>query len=149
ITGLGLIAGPVLGGAVAAAGSWQWIFWINLPLGIVLVPLALRRLPESRGPATAIDIPGIALVTGAAFSLVWALMRGNEAGWAGAEVLVAFGLAAVFAVAFVAWERRAAQPMIPLRFFAARGFSSGIAACFLFCAGMYGVVFLLPQFLQF
>ena len=148
ITGLGLIAGPVLGGAIAAAGSWPWIFWINIPLGVVLIPLARARLPESFGAATAVDAPGVALVTGSAFAVVWALMRGNEAGWAGAEVLTACALAALFAIAFVVWERRAAQPMIPMRFFGARGFSSGIAACFLFCAGMYGVVFLLPQFLQ-
>ena len=148
INGLALIAGPVVGGAIAEGAAWQWIFWLNLPIGLAVIPLAQRRIPESFGPGTAIDLPGVVLVTGAAFSVVWALMRGNLAGWTSREVVGALIGGLVLAAGFILWQRRARAPMVPLRFFGARGFSSGLAACFLFCAGMYGVLFFLPQFLQ-
>jgi EmrB/QacA subfamily drug resistance transporter len=148
ITGLALIAGPVVGGAVASGIAWQWIFWINVPIGLVAIPLACRRIPESRGPGTAIDVPGVVLVTGAALALVWGLMRGNAAGWLSREVVAALAAGFLLAVAFVAWEKRVDAPMAPMRFFRSRAFSSGIAASFLFYASMYGTLFLLPQFLQ-
>ncbi|HEX9461793.1 MAG TPA: MFS transporter [Alphaproteobacteria bacterium] len=148
VTGLALIIGPVVGGAIAQGAPWQWIFWINLPIGLVLVPLAYRRIPESFGPPAAFDVPGIALVTGAALGLVWGVMRGNETGWTSAEVVAALAAGLALAIGFVAWERRARDPMVPMRLFRQRAFSSGIGANYLFCAGMYGVLFLLPQFLQ-
>jgi MFS family permease len=138
----------VLGGAIAEGVAWQWIFWLNLPIGWIVIPLARRRISESFGPGTAIDAPGIVLVTGAALALVWGLMRGNEAGWASAEVLTASLAGLLLALSFVAWELRVRQPMVPMRFFRSRAFSSGIGASFLFYAGMYAVVFFLPQFLQ-
>src|SRR5258708_2964336 len=148
VTGLALIIGPVVGGAIAQGAPWQWIFWINLPIGLVLVPLAYRRIPESFGPRAAFDVPGIALVTGAALGLVWGVMRGNETGWTSAEVVAALAAGLALAIAFVAWERRARDPIAPMRRFRQRAFSSGVRANYLFCAGMYGVLFLLPQFLQ-
>jgi EmrB/QacA subfamily drug resistance transporter len=148
LTGFALIAGPVVGGAVAEGVAWPWIFWINVPIGLVAIPLARRRIPESRGPGTAIDVPGVALVTGAALAAVWGLMRGNAAGWTSHEVISALATGLLLAGAFVAWELRAAAPMAPMRFFRSRAFSSGIAASFLFYAAMYGTLFLLPQFLQ-
>jgi len=148
ITGLALIVGPVLGGAIAESVAWQWIFWINIPIGAVLVPLARRRIPESFGPRAALDVPGVVLATAAAFGCVWGLVRGNAAGWSSGEVSLALGAGAGLAVLFVAWELRAREPMVPMRFFRARAFSSGIAASFLFYAAMYGVLFLLPQFFQ-
>ncbi len=148
VTGLALIAGPVVGGAVAEGLAWPWIFWLNIPIGLVAMPLVHRRIPESFGPGTALDIPGVVLVTGAALGAVWGLIRGNGAGWDSLEVVGALAAGVLLALAFVAWEQRAAQPMVPLRFFGARAFSSGIAASFLFYASMYGTVFLFPQFLQ-
>jgi EmrB/QacA subfamily drug resistance transporter len=148
VTGLALIAGPVVGGAVAEGLAWPWIFWLNIPIGLVVIPLVRRRIPESVGPGTALDLPGVMLVTGATLGGVWGLMRGNAAGWASVEVLVALAAGALLALAFVTWEQRTGQPMVPLRLFGVRAFSSGIAASFLFYASMYGVVFLLPQFLQ-
>ena len=148
ITGLALIAGPVVGGAIAEGLTWQWIFWLNLPLGIVVVPLALRRIPESFGPRAAIDIPGIALVTGAALGLVWGLMRGNGAGWASLEVIAALAGGFLLSIAFVLWERRAREPMMPMQLFRSRAFSAGIGTGFLYSASLYGVLFFLPQFLQ-
>jgi EmrB/QacA subfamily drug resistance transporter len=148
ITGLALIAGPVIGGAVADGLAWQWIFWINLPIGLVIAPLVLRRIPESRGMAGQFDVGGLILVTAAALAIVWGLMRGNHAGWTSPEIIGVLLVGIVLSAAFVAWELRAGAPMVPMRFFRVRAFSSGVAASLLFYAAMYGVLFLLPQFFQ-
>jgi EmrB/QacA subfamily drug resistance transporter len=148
LTGLALIAGPAVGGAIAGGLAWQWIFWLNVPIGLALIPLIRLRMRESVGPGTAIDIPGVALVTGAAFGIVWGLMRGNQAGWTDKEVLVALVAGLFLAVAFVRWELRARAPMVPMRLFRSRAFSASIGASFLFYAAMYGMLFFLPQFLQ-
>jgi EmrB/QacA subfamily drug resistance transporter len=148
VTGLALILGPVVGGAIAEGVAWQWIFWLNIPIGLIVIPLARSRIPESHGPRSAVDIFGMALVTAAAVGLVWALMRGNGEGWASAEVVMTSVAALLLAIAFVLWELRARAPMVPMRFFRHRAFASGIGASFLFYAAMYGVLFFLPQFLQ-
>ena len=148
ITGLALIGGPVIGGIVVAGLAWQWIFWINVPIGLILILLVLGRVPESFGAPQRLDVVGLALVTIAAFGIVWGLMRGNDVGWTNAEVVAVILTAVVLAAAFVAWEQRAGEPMVPIRLFRARAFSSGIAASFLFYASMYSVVFFLPQFFQ-
>jgi EmrB/QacA subfamily drug resistance transporter len=148
VTGFALIIGPAIGGFITENLGWRWIFWINLPIGAVAIALVLARLRESFGPKVALDIPGLTIVAAAALSLVWGLMRGNAAGWASAEVITALAGGALLAVAFVAWELRAPAPMVPMRLFKSGAFSSGIAASLLFYAAMYGVLFLLPQFLQ-
>jgi EmrB/QacA subfamily drug resistance transporter len=148
VNGVALIAGPVVGGIITEGAAWQWIFWLNLPIGLAVMPLARLRLPESHGPSAAIDVPGVALVTGAALAFVWALMRGNQLGWISVEVLAAALAGLILALAFVIWERRAGVPMVPLRYFASRPFASGIAASVLFYAAMYGILFFLPQYLQ-
>jgi EmrB/QacA subfamily drug resistance transporter len=148
ITGLALIVGPVLGGLIVEGIAWQWIFWLNVPIGLVVIPIAWRRIPESVGPGSAIDVAGVLLVTGASLGLVWALTRGNAAGWNSTEVVVAFVVGSLLAVGFVIWELRSDQPMIPMRFFAARAFTSGIVASFLFYGAMYALIFFLPQFFQ-
>jgi EmrB/QacA subfamily drug resistance transporter len=148
VTGLALIAGPVVGGAIAEGLAWQWIFWINVPIGLVAIPLVLTRMRESHGPGAALDIGGLVLVTGAAFGVVFGLMRGNSAGWAGVEVAAALSTGLLLAVAFVAFELRARAPMLPMRLFRHRGFAAGIAASLLFYAAMYGVLFFIAQFLQ-
>ena len=148
VTGVALIAGPIAGGAIAQGIAWQWIFWINLPIAAIVIPLAVRRVDESFGPNIAVDFAGLALATGSALGLVWGLMRGNAAGWNSLEVGGALGAGTLLAAAFVAWELRASAPMVPMRFFQSRAFASGIAASFLFYASMYGVLFFLPQFLQ-
>jgi EmrB/QacA subfamily drug resistance transporter len=148
LNGLAVAGGPLVGGAVTQGIAWQWIFWLNVPLGLVLVPLALRRIPESRGPDAAVDLPGLALVTGGVLGVVWALVRGNSAGWGSAEVLGALvgGLALV--AAFVAWELRSRAPMLPMRFFRARAFSAGNAAIFCAVGSLFCAVFFMSQFLQ-
>jgi len=148
VSGLALIAGPTVGGAIAEGLAWQWIFWINIPIGAVVIPLVLKRIPESFGPRARLDIPGIALVTGAALGVVWGLMRGNAAGWTSLEVIASLVAGLVLAAAFVGFELGTREPMVPMRLFRSRAFSAGIAASFLFYASMYGVLFFLPQFLQ-
>jgi EmrB/QacA subfamily drug resistance transporter len=148
VTGVALIAGPVVGGAIAQGLAWQWIFWINLPIAAIVIPLVARRVDESFGPSATIDIPGIAMVTGSALGLAWGLMRGNSAGWSSLEVVATLGAGLLLAAAFVGWELRAREPMVPIRFFRSHAFASGIASSFFFYASMYGVLFFLPQFLQ-
>jgi EmrB/QacA subfamily drug resistance transporter len=148
VTGFALIVGPAIGGIITEDFGWRWIFWINLPVGVIAIAMVMARLRESLGPKAAIDVPGLLLVASAALTLVWGLLRGNRIGWTSSEVMTALAAALLFSIAFVAWERRASAPMVPMRLFASRPFASALAASFLFYAAMYGVLFLLPQFLQ-
>jgi EmrB/QacA subfamily drug resistance transporter len=148
VTGCALIIGPAIGGLITESLGWRWIFWINLPIGLIAIILIFARLRESFGAKAALDIPGLLLVAIAALALVWSLLRGNPVGWSSPEVMSTLALGLVFALAFVAWELRASAPMVPMRLFASRSFAAGVAASLLFYAAMYGVLFLLPQFLQ-
>jgi EmrB/QacA subfamily drug resistance transporter len=148
VVGIAVLAGPAIGGAITEGLGWQWIFWINLPIGLIAMIMVTTRLRESFGPSAALDIPGLALVAASAFAVVWGLLRGNAAGWSSAEVLTALIAGLLLAVAFVTWELRASAPMVPMRLFRSRALSSGIIAGFLLYGAMYGVLFLLPQFLQ-
>jgi EmrB/QacA subfamily drug resistance transporter len=148
VVGIAVLAGPAIGGAITEGLGWQWIFWINLPIGLIAIIMAMTRLRESFGPPAALDIPGLALVAASAFAVVWGLLRGNAAGWSSAEVLIALVAGLLLAVAFIACELQASAPMVPMRLFRSRALSSGIIAGFLLYGAMYGVLFLLPQFLQ-
>jgi EmrB/QacA subfamily drug resistance transporter len=148
IGGLAIAFGPLVGGAVVEGLAWQWIFWLNVPIGLVLVPLALRRLDESHGPATRLDLPGVGLASAGLLGIVWALVRGNGAGWTSPEIVVSLALGLLLLVAFVVWERRAPQPMLPIRFFRSRAFAlANVSSLFMFF-GMFGSIFLLAQFFQ-
>ena len=149
VTALAAVAGPVLGGAITQGLGWQWIFWLNVPIALVAIPLVLTRIAETARPrGGAVDLPGLLLVTVAALGLVWGLVRGNTAGWGSTEVLGTLAGGAVAAVGFAAWERRAAHPMIPARLFRSPAFSSGNVAIFAVNASLSGVIFLMPQFQQ-
>jgi EmrB/QacA subfamily drug resistance transporter len=148
ITGLAVASGPLIGGAVVEGISRPWIFWINVPIGLVTIPLVLTRMRESHGPDTSLDISGLVLVTGSALGLVWGLVRGNQTGWGSAEVIMALVAGAVLAAAFVAWELRARAPMIPIGLFRYRAFSAGNAAIFLVFASLFSAVFFYAQLLQ-
>ena len=148
VAGLALLVGPVVGGAIAQGLAWQWIFWLNVPIGLIVIPLVLGRIQESFGPRTVLDIAGLVLITGAIFGLVWGLVRGNSAGWGSLEVVASLVAGVGLAVAFVVWELRARVPMVPMRFFRSRAFSAGNTANFLLFAAIFGTLFFLAQFLQ-
>jgi EmrB/QacA subfamily drug resistance transporter len=148
IAGLAVAFGPLVGGAVVSGISWHWIFWLNVPIGVVLIPLALRRLDETHGPADKLDIPGLALASAGLTGVVWGLVRGNGQGWASTEIVAALtGGVIVFAL-FVLWELRAKEPMLPMRFFQNRVFTLANVASLLMFFGMFGSIFLLSQFFQ-
>jgi EmrB/QacA subfamily drug resistance transporter len=148
VTALAVVLGPVLGGAVTQGLAWPWIFWINVPIALVAAPLVLSRVPESRGTAARVDLAGLLLGGLAATGLVWALVRGNSAGWRSAETVGAAGLGIATLVAFVAWQRRASAPMLPLRLFRSRSFSAGNAAMFFLSATVTGAIFFTAQLFQ-
>jgi EmrB/QacA subfamily drug resistance transporter len=149
VSGFGVAVGPLLGGLVVQGLAWQWIFWINVPLGMVLLPLAARFLGESRGPATRLDVPGVALVGLGLLGVVLGVVRSNTDGWTSPLVLTALSAGVALLAAFVVWERRAAQPMVPPSLFASRAFSATNAVSFVMFFGMFGSIFLLTQVLQF
>ena len=148
VAGLAIATGPVVGGAVVQGWSWQTIFWLNVPLGLALIPLARLRVDESRGLATHLDLPGVVLASGGLFGIVLGLVRANDLGWTSTFVLTALTAGAAGVIAFVAWEKRASEPMLPMRLFASRGFSATNLASVLMFFGMFGAIFLLAQFLQ-
>jgi EmrB/QacA subfamily drug resistance transporter len=150
VTGIAIFAGPVLGGAVAQGLAWQWIFWLNMPVGVVLVPLILARLPGRGGESAVpgLDVPGLVLGTAAAFGLVWALIRAGSVGWGSPEIVTTLVAGVLLAVAFVGWELRAAQPMMPVRLFASGPVAAGNVAGFAIFATMIGLVFFMAQFLE-
>jgi EmrB/QacA subfamily drug resistance transporter len=148
VTALSTVIGPIVGGAVTQGLAWRWIFWLNLPIGLAAVALTFARLRESFGPRARVDLAGIVLVTGAAFGLVWGLVRANAAGWGSAEIIASLAAGAVLAIAFVAWEGRAAAPMMPMRLFHQRAFSASTAAMFLLNGALISAVFFMAQFQQ-
>jgi EmrB/QacA subfamily drug resistance transporter len=148
ITGISVALGPLVGGAIVNGLAWQWIFWINVPIGLLAIPFVLRKLDESYGSDSALDIPGLALITGGALGIVWGLVRGNQAGWGSVEVVASLAAGAILVAAFVAWELRAREPMLPMSFFRSRSFSAGNAAIFFTLASLFGAVFFYSQMLQ-
>ncbi|MGC0328282.1 EmrB/QacA subfamily drug resistance transporter [Streptomyces sp. SAI-170] len=148
VVGASVALGPLLGGLVVEAVSWQWIFWLNLPAVAVLAVAVLARVGESHGPRAALDLPGLVLAAAAVFALVWGLVRGNPVGWGSAETVGALGLGAVLLAGFVARERRAERPMLPLGLFRSRSFAGGNAAIFFGSASAFGSVFFMAQYLQ-
>ena len=148
ISGLAVAMGPLVGGAVVEGLSWQWIFWLNVPIGLLTIPFALSRLGESRGSDRALDLPGLGLVSAGLLGVVWALVRGNGLGWTSPQIVGAFVGGLALLAAFVAWELRAKAPMLPIRFFRDRTFAAANASSLFMFFGMFGSIFLLAQFLQ-
>ena len=127
VSGLAVAIGPVVGGAVVEGLSWQWIFWLNVPIGIALLPIAWLRLTESKGPNRSLDLPGLALASTGLLGIVWGLIRGNEHGWTSLGVAGPIVAGVVLLTAFVLWELRSRAPMVPMRFFRSRAFSAANA----------------------
>ena len=147
-SGLAVALGPVVGGAVTQGASWEFIFWLNVPIGLLLIPAARRVLTEAAGPTKHLDLPGLLLISGGLFGIVFGIVRGNGHGWTSTQVLTALGAGAVLVAAFLVRENVAAAPMLPLRLFRSRAFTAVNIAALLMSFGMFGSVFLLSQFLQ-
>jgi EmrB/QacA subfamily drug resistance transporter len=148
IGGLAIAGGPLVGGAVVQGLNWHWIFWINVPIGLVAAIVSAARLPESRVPGSRLDLPAVPLIAGAAVAAAWGLVRSGSAGWADPEGLVAFGVSAALLAGFVIRERRAAAPMLPLRLLRIRAFAAANAAGFLMSGAIFSAAFLTSQYFQ-
>jgi EmrB/QacA subfamily drug resistance transporter len=149
IAGMAVAFGPLIGGAIIKGINWHWIFWVNVPVGVTLVALAPRFLRESFGPRPKIDVVGVLLAAAGSLGVTWGLVRANTVGWGSFEVLAALIGGAALIVVFLAWERVAASPMLPLELFRNRGFASANAVSFFMYAGLFGSLFLITQLLQF
>jgi EmrB/QacA subfamily drug resistance transporter len=148
ISGLGVALGPVVGGAVVDGISWHWIFWLNVPVGLALLPLAARHLTESYGPAGRLDLPGLALAGFGLLGVVHGIVRGHELGWTSPTILASLAVGAALLAAFVAWELRAPAPMLPMRFFRSRAFAATNGVSLAMYFGIFGSIFLIAQFFQ-
>lgn len=148
VTGVAVALGPLVGGAVVEGLAWQWIFWINVPIGLALLPVVLRRLPHSLGTPRSLDLPGLALVTVGLLGVVLGLVRGASHGWTSVGVVVPIVAGLGVLAVFVAWERRTTEPMLPLNLFRSRAFSVANVVALLFTFGVFGSIFLLAQVLQ-
>ncbi|MER7716810.1 MFS transporter [Streptomyces flaveolus] len=148
VNGLAVASGPLVGGSLTEHISWQWIFWLNVPLGLALLPLARLRLAESRGTGAPLDLPGTLLASGGLFGVVYGLVRGPVDGWTGAVVLTALLAGAALLAGFVLYSTRAKNPMLPMRLFRSRAFAGINAASLLMFLGMFGSIFLLSQYMQ-
>ena len=148
VSGLGVAVGPLVGGAIVSGWNWQAIFWLNVPVGVIAIPLALLALPNSFGAKLRADVVGVVLVGVGVFATVFGIVRGNDAGWDSAQVLVALIGGGVLLLAFVWWETRAKAPLLPLGLFRNRSFTVANLVGVTFSFGIFGAVFILIQFLQ-
>lgn len=148
LAGLGVAVGPLIGGAVVEGWSWEAIFWINVPVGLVAIPVVLAVLPNAFGARVRLDLLGLALAALGVLGLVFGIVRGNDAGWDSVEVVGSLVGGALLLVLFLLWERRTASPLLPLRLFRDRSFTLANVVGFGFSFGMFGAVFILIQFLQ-
>ncbi|MEV5431148.1 MFS transporter [Streptomyces sp. NPDC052701] len=148
VNGLAVASGPLVGGSLTEHVSWQWIFWLNVPLGLALLPLARLRLAESYGSGARLDVPGTLLASGGLFGIVYGLVRGPVDGWTGVTVLTGLFAGSALLAGFVLYSARAAHPMLPMRLFRSRAFAGINAASLLMFLGMFGSIFLLSQYMQ-
>jgi EmrB/QacA subfamily drug resistance transporter len=148
ITGVAVATGPLIGGAIVEGLLWQWIFWLNVPVGIIIAVLTTRKVLESRRAFAHLDLVGLTLATLGVFGIAQALIRGNERGWVSASILGGLIGGALALVLFVAWERGSEHPLMPMMLFRNRGFSNGCVASFVLMAGVFGLGFLTAQYLQ-
>ncbi|MFH8495832.1 MFS transporter [Streptomyces coeruleorubidus] len=148
VNGLAVASGPLVGGTLTEHISWQWIFWLNVPIGLALLPLARLRLAESHGTGAPLDIPGTLLASGGLFGIVYGLVRGPVDGWTGSLVLTGLFAGSALLAGFVLYSTRAKNPMLPMRLFRSRAFAGINAASLLMFLGMFGSIFLLSQYMQ-
>jgi EmrB/QacA subfamily drug resistance transporter len=148
IAGLAVASGALVGGALTQGLSWHWIFWVNVPIGLIGALLASAKLVESKGAPTRLDLVAVALVSGGAVGIVLGLVRASDLGWGSAETLVSLVVGVVLTVGFILWERRVSEPMLPLRLFRSVVFASANSAGFFMTASLTASVFLTAQFFQ-
>jgi EmrB/QacA subfamily drug resistance transporter len=148
LAGLAVALGPIVGGAITQGIDWHWIFWINVPIGVTAGLLGLRLLPETRGAPERLDLRGVALVTAGVVALVWALTRANDVGWASAEIVGSLAVGSLLLAAFVWWEHRAAEPMVPLRLFASREFAIGNLTTYFLHGATFAAAYFITQEFQ-
>jgi EmrB/QacA subfamily drug resistance transporter len=148
LAGLAVALGPILGGAITEGINWHWIFWINVPIGLAAVLLGLRLLPESHGAPERLDLGGVSLVTAGVVALIWALTRANDVGWTSAEILGSLAVGLLLLASFVWWERRATEPMVPLRMFASREFAIGNLTTYFLHGATFAAAFFVTQEFQ-
>ena len=148
ISGIAVAIGPLVGGAVIQAATWHWIFWINVPVGIVLIATATRRLNESHGPERGLDLPGLGLASTGLFGLIFGLIRAQTIGWTAPEVMVSLAAGVALLIAFIVVELRSEDPMLPMQFFARRSFAVTNAVSLSMYFGMFGSIFFMSQYLQ-
>jgi EmrB/QacA subfamily drug resistance transporter len=148
VTGIAVLAGPVVGGAVTQGLNWPWIFWLNVPIGLLMIPLIKIKIPATERVPARLDPAGLILATGGALGIVWALIRASSLGWASPEITGPLAAGLVLAAAFVAWELRVAAPMVPVRLFRSRPVAAGNAATFAIFAVLMAMVFFMAQFLE-
>ncbi len=149
IGGLAVASGPLVGGAVTQGLDWHWIFWVNVPIGLIAIVLSLARLAESHGPTTRLDLPAVVLVAGGATALVWGLIRAGDTGWGSPAAIAMVSLGILLIAGFVAWERRASHPILPITLFRSRAFSAANTTGFLMAGAIFSAAFLIAQYLQF
>ena len=147
--GLGVAGGPLVGGAITQGLDWHWIFWVNVPVGVVATLLARVLLSESHGPTTRLDLSAAALMSAGAIAIIWGLIRAGDVGWGSGQVIVSLVVGVVLITGFLAWERRATHPMLPLRLFASRGFAAANVTAFLMSGAISAAAFLISQYFQF
>ncbi|GAA3651220.1 MFS transporter [Streptomyces chitinivorans] len=148
VNGLGIALGPMAGGLVTEGLDWHWIFWINVPVGVVALPLALWAIRESRGAPRPMDLPGTALVTAGVVAAVWGVVQAADHGWTGPRPLAGLGATVLLLGAFVLWQRRAATPLVPPHLYRTRAFMLSNASALAMYFGVFGSIFFLAQFMQ-
>jgi EmrB/QacA subfamily drug resistance transporter len=149
LAGLAVALGPILAGAMIRVANWHWIFWLNVPIGIAVLPLAVRLLPETRGARERIDVVGVTLVSAGVVAIVWALVRANQSGWSSTEILGSLLAGILLLAAFAAWEQRVPHPMVPLRLFQSPAFAVGNATTFLMTGSIFAGAYIVTQEYQF
>ncbi len=149
LAGLAVATGPLVGGVVTESLDWHWIFWLNVPIGVLAIALGIRLLPESHGAPERVDLVGVALVTAGVVALVWALVRANDVGWSSTEIVTTLVAGAALLLAFVGWERQVRAPMVPMRLFHNRAFAVGNLTLFFMSGATFAAAFLIIQEFQF
>jgi EmrB/QacA subfamily drug resistance transporter len=148
VAGLAVASGPLVGGVLTQSLGWHAVFWLNVPVGLTAAALSMLRLPESYGPRSRIDLPAVGLVSGGAVGIVLGLVRASALGWGSFEALVSLALGGACTLAFIGWELRAVDPMLPMRMFRSRTFTAANATGFFMSAAQFAAAFLIAQYFQ-